>query len=486
MPDCAPSFSSALNVFVAGVCFLNTHCTYAIVFTSQLKLLNCSHWIISFSSIFAKKTIWWFCSSEANNKFTCSGHSFSRCFNQAGPVSHSLLLCSSTMTARVPMSARLLIPLTWFHCETLVVSKISPTLFATNTCCLRWELRIPCRTVVESDQKLQLWIFVSCSFTICSLSFTAITAACSSKRGMERSRIGATLHFPITNAKSAEYSLGFERRYTTVHILSLDASANTWSSHLSLAVLKYLLSMLVSATTGSWSFHFRNSSFPLSSTDLSQCCPFFVQMLFRSRLIWTLNGANSPRASNSEETRENIFLWVIGVSTFLLVPLQTCRLSSIIFYWSPSTDEPSLPGSTSTCFVLLIDLKSSGIALVTTSLLVIHFFSSNPFFERRGWSCSKTLIATDWVLRLTWWNRPCRSCFGLFLLQLGTRPRYRWLLASERSWHMLVNSLLRKNMTLILVNLHRFVHCWSPQEFQAAFIPFRNLHLQKHWFNICG
>ena len=28
---------------------------------------------------------------------------------------------------------------------------------------------------------------------------------------------------------------------------------------------------------------------------------------------------------------------------------------------------------------------------------------------------------------------------------MGTRPRYRWLLASERSWHMLVNSLLQKH-----------------------------------------
>ena len=29
-------------------------------------------------------------------------------------------------------------------------------------------------------------------------------------------------------------------------------------------------------------------------------------------------------------------------------------------------------------------------------------------------------------------------------MQLETRPRCRWLLASERSWHMLVNSLLQK------------------------------------------
>ena len=98
----------------------------------------------------------------------------------------------------------------------------------------------------------------------------------SSKRGMERCRIGATLHFPNTNAKSAEYSFGFERRYATAHIVSSDASANTCSSHLSLAVLKYLLSMLFSATSGSWSFHLRNPSSSLGSTELSQCCPFLV------------------------------------------------------------------------------------------------------------------------------------------------------------------------------------------------------------------
>ena len=234
------------------------------------------------------------------------------------------------------MSTGLLIPLTWLHCETLVVSKISVPLFATDTCCLRWELWIHCRTVVESVQKLQLWIFVSCSFTICSLSLTAITTACKSKRGMERCRIGATLHFAITKVKSAEYSLGFERRYATAHIVSSEASANTWGSYLYLALPKYLLSMLVSATSGSCAFHFRHSFSLLGSTEFSQCCPFLVQMFFRSCLIWTLNGANSPRRLNTEETRDKIFLWVIGFSTSLLVPLQICRLSSLIVHWSPT------------------------------------------------------------------------------------------------------------------------------------------------------
>ena len=55
-------------------------------------------------------------------RFTCSGHSLSGRFNQAGPVSHSLHLSSSMLIALVPMSAGLLIPLTCFHCETSVVS----------------------------------------------------------------------------------------------------------------------------------------------------------------------------------------------------------------------------------------------------------------------------------------------------------------------------------------------------------------------------
>ena len=124
--------------------------------------------------------------------------------------------------------------------------------------------------------------------------------------------------------------------------MSSDASANTWSSVLSLSLLKYLLSILVSATIGSCSFHLRNSSSSLGSTSLSQCCPFLVQMPFRSRLIWTLNGANNPIGSNTEDTSDRIFLWVIGICTSFLVPLHTWRLSSLTVHCSPSTEDPSV------------------------------------------------------------------------------------------------------------------------------------------------
>ena len=204
--------SSMLTMSVAGLCLLYVHRTYATAFTSLLKLLNRSHWITAFfsSTCIMNTDEGIFSSSDAKIRFTYSGHSLSGRFNQAGPV--SLLLSSSMLIALVPMSAGLLIPLTCFHCEKSVVSSISATGLATNTCCLRWELCIHCNPVVESDQKLQLFIFISCSLTICSFNLTAMTAACNSNRGIERCLIGATLHFPMTNAKPAEYSFVCERR----------------------------------------------------------------------------------------------------------------------------------------------------------------------------------------------------------------------------------------------------------------------------------
>ena len=86
-----------------------------------------------------------------------------------------------------------------------------------------------------------------------------------------------------------------------------------------------------------------------------------VQMLFRSRLMWTLNGANKPIGSITEETNDKIFLWVIGASTSSFVPLHTWRLSSITVHCSPSTEDPSVLGSTWTCFVLLIGFNLRGL-----------------------------------------------------------------------------------------------------------------------------
>ena len=151
-------------------------------------------------------------SSDVKIRFSCSGHSLSGCFNQAGPLSHSLLLISSMLIALVPMSAGLLIPFTCFYCETSVVSSISATRLVTNTCCLRWELCIHFNAVVESDSKLHLFILIFCSLTICSFNLFAKTAACNSTRSIERYLIGVILLFPMKNAKSAEYGFDCECR----------------------------------------------------------------------------------------------------------------------------------------------------------------------------------------------------------------------------------------------------------------------------------
>ena len=111
-----------------------------------------------------------FSSSEPNIRCTCSGHSLSGRFSQAGPVSHSLLLSSSMLIALVPMSAWLLIPLTCFHYETSVVSSISATRLATNTCCLRWELCIHCSTWKVFFSSQEFCFFTRLQFVVPILS----------------------------------------------------------------------------------------------------------------------------------------------------------------------------------------------------------------------------------------------------------------------------------------------------------------------------
>ena len=87
---------------------------------------------------------------------------------------------------------------------------------------------VPPQNVSKYHKKLQLCIFISCSLTICSFIYTAIAAACNSKRGIARCLVSATLHFAKTTAKSAESSHGKEHRQTNAHIVSSDAWANTW------------------------------------------------------------------------------------------------------------------------------------------------------------------------------------------------------------------------------------------------------------------
>ena len=68
-----------------------------------------------------------FSSPEAKIRFSCYGHSLSGRFNQAVPVSHSLLMSSSILISLVPISVGLLIPLICFHFDISIVSSISAT-----------------------------------------------------------------------------------------------------------------------------------------------------------------------------------------------------------------------------------------------------------------------------------------------------------------------------------------------------------------------
>ena len=136
-------------------------------------------------------------------------------------------------------------------------------------------------------------------------------------------------------------------------------------------------------------------------------------MLFKNRLMWTINRANNPIWSNPEDPSHRFFLWFIGVSTSLFVPVNTWRLSSVTIHCSPSLDDSPVLGSTSSSFVLLIDFMSSGLASVTASLLLIHFIGSNLCCERRGCSCFNTSIASLGFL-LIWWKSSMWSCFFAF------------------------------------------------------------------------
>ena len=190
-------------------------------------------------------------SSEAKTDLVCSAHSRPGFLNQARPVSHSLPLSSSSLICLALISAGLWKLLTCFHWEKSVLSSHSATRLATNTCCLWGGLGIHCSSVVESDQKLKQgssshvpWqsdLSISLSWHLLVIPNVALKDVASVR-----------LHFPIANVKSAEYSLDSQDRYATAHILSyLGVSGD---KKLFLAVLKYLLSTLVFAITGTGLF----------------------------------------------------------------------------------------------------------------------------------------------------------------------------------------------------------------------------------------
>ena len=192
------SLSSLLTTSVAVLCLFYARCTYATVFTSLLNLLNRSHWITAFfsSACIMKIDEGIFSSSDAKIRFTCSSHSLSARFRLAQWATHfSWVLQCWLLWCQCPLGC------CYFshsigHKHLLLAMG---TVYPLQNCSSVWP-------------KLQLFICISCSLTICSFNLTAITAACNSSRGIERCLIGDTLHFPMTNAKSAEYSFGCERR----------------------------------------------------------------------------------------------------------------------------------------------------------------------------------------------------------------------------------------------------------------------------------
>ena len=232
----------------------------------------------------------------------------------------------------VPKSAGLMILLTFFHCEASVVSSMPATWMAANACCLRYKLCIYCNNVVDSDKKLQLCIFISCSLTMCSFKLSAMNALCNYNLVIERWLIQTSLHFPVTDAKSAGYSFSCKHRQGTEHIVSSDASGKTWSAVLSFSLLTYLLILFRSATIGKRFFHLKNSAASPGSTLLLQCCPFIVQTPFGSRLMWTLNGANYSNGSNAKATSDRIFLVFIGFK-FLVLQILCSYLCTIEDYY---------------------------------------------------------------------------------------------------------------------------------------------------------
>ena len=142
-------------------------------------------------------------------------------------------------------------------------------------------------------------------------------------------------------------------------------------------------------------FPIRISSTSPDSASLSQCCPF-LDAFQESSIVKT------ERSKQSDRVKYWRYHWKIHSRgyrcfNFFVRTSVHLKISPVTVHCSPSTEDPSVLGSTSTCFLLQIDFMSSGFTLVPASLLYIHFFSSNPGCERRGSNWLKTSIASSWV-----------------------------------------------------------------------------------------
>ena len=135
--------------------------------------------------------------------------------------------------------------------------------------------------------------------------------------------------------------------------------------------------------------------------------------------MWTLNGSSNPKGPKTEETLDKSVLWVICVSKFFASTLYSSTV-----HWIWSAGEPTLLGSTSTCFVLPIDLSSCGISSVTVLRFLIHF-SIQIHVLMKGNSVPWKHWFNLQECWTTWLNCPLRSCFWLPLVKLETSTRCR-------------------------------------------------------------
>ena len=156
---------------------------------------------------------------------------------KCGHVTQLLSCKASADIPRVPASAVLSLVATWFHCSSLVYSKISQTRFETKVGCFSLEL-IHWRTVVlSSHMNTRLTVIVN-ACVISPFSRAASRAACNSSFGRVITSIGATRTFPKTNASSFVF---FARRSFYSGLQECDRSENilrTITKHMQLYVIK--------------------------------------------------------------------------------------------------------------------------------------------------------------------------------------------------------------------------------------------------------
>ena len=100
------------------------------------------------------------------------------------------------------------------------------------------------------------------------------------------------------------------------------------------------------------------------------------------------NGANNPFRSKSENTSDKIVL--CGMITWRLSSRSIKGLLTV--YSCSTTEDPTVLGSASPFFVLLVDFEFFGITLVALSMSLNHFLNSNPCFQGRGGSWLKSSI----------------------------------------------------------------------------------------------